>query len=54
MRESLPLGGHVRVMLDGGTPLVADVSQEAADALGLEPGSTIWAWIEATAIRVYR
>jgi molybdate transport system ATP-binding protein len=54
VRESVPLGGHVRVMLDGGTPLVADISQEAADALGLASGETLWAWIEATAIRVYR
>jgi len=51
--ELLPLPDRLRVVLDAGVVLVAEVTREAAAALGLAPGRSVWAAIKATAIRVY-
>lgn len=51
--EVLPLSDRMRVVLDCGVIVAADVTHEAAAALGIAPGRTIWASVKATAIRVY-
>jgi molybdate transport system ATP-binding protein len=51
--EVLPLPDRLRVVLDAGVVLAAEVTREAAASLGLAPGRTIWAAVKATAIRVY-
>ena len=51
--ELVPLPDRVRVVLDAGVVLAAEVTREAASALGLAPGRTVWAAVKATAIRVY-
>jgi molybdate transport system ATP-binding protein len=51
--ELLPLTDRIRVVLDVGVVLVAEVTREAAAALGLAPGRSVWASVKATAIRVY-
>jgi molybdate transport system ATP-binding protein len=51
--ELLPLADRVRVVLDVGVPLAADVTHEAERALGLAPGREVWASVKATAIEVY-
>jgi molybdate transport system ATP-binding protein len=51
--ELLPLPDRVRVVLDVGVTLVAEVTREAALALGLAAGRSVWASVKATAIRVY-
>jgi molybdate transport system ATP-binding protein len=53
VREILPLPDRLRVVLDVGVVLVAEVTRDAAAALGLAPGQSVWASIKATAIRVY-
>jgi molybdate transport system ATP-binding protein len=51
--ELLSLPDRVRVVLDVGVTLVAEVTREAALALGLAAGRSVWASVKATAIRVY-
>jgi molybdate transport system ATP-binding protein len=51
--ELLRLPDRLRVVIDAGLVLVAEVTREAASALGLVPGLTVRASIKATAIRVY-
>jgi molybdate transport system ATP-binding protein len=51
--EVLALSDRLRVVLDAGVLLVAEVTREAAASLGLAPGRELWAAIKATAIRVY-
>ena len=51
--EILPLPDRLRVLLDIGVVLVAEVTREAAAALGLAVGQPLWAAVKATAIRVY-
>ena len=51
--ELLPLPDRVRVVLDAGLVLVAEVTREAAAGLGLVAGGNVWASIKATAIRIY-
>jgi len=51
--EILPLPDRLRVVLDIGVVLVAEVTREAAAALGLDVGRSMWAAVKATAIRVY-
>jgi molybdate transport system ATP-binding protein len=46
------VGNRVRVGLDAGQPLVAEITQAAADDLGLHPGATVTASWKATATRV--
>jgi len=45
-------GGRVRVGLDAGVPLVAEVTPEAVAALGLAPGRAVLAVFKAAAARV--
>jgi molybdate transport system ATP-binding protein len=51
--EVLPLPDRLRVVLDAGFVLVAEVTREAGSSLGLTPGRHVWAAVKATAIRVY-
>ena len=51
--ELVPLPDRVRVVLDAGVVLAAEVTREAEAALGLARGRTVWAAVKATAIRVY-
>jgi molybdate transport system ATP-binding protein len=53
IREVLPLADRVRVTIDCGAPLAADVVREAATALVVAPGRELWASVKATAIEVY-
>jgi molybdate transport system ATP-binding protein len=46
------VGNRVRVGLDAGQPLVAEITQTAADELGLRVGATVTASWKATATRV--
>jgi molybdate transport system ATP-binding protein len=46
------VGNRVRVGLDAGQPLVAEITQAAADGLGLRVGSPVTASWKATATRV--
>ena len=43
----------MRVHLDAGTGLIADVTPASAAQLGLVPGADIWATVKATEISVY-
>ena len=52
--EIVPLPGRLRLHLDAGVPLMADVVQDAADALSLREGSAVVAAIKSTAIEIYR
>jgi molybdate transport system ATP-binding protein len=52
VRELLSLPDRVRVILDAGVPIAADVTREARAGLRLEPGSRLWAMVKATAVRV--
>ncbi len=45
-----PHGPAVRVHLDVGAGLFADVTPESAAALGLSPGAAVWASVKATEI----
>ena len=51
--EVLPLPDRLRVVLDTGVVVAAEITREAGAALGLAPGRTLWAAVKATAIRVY-
>ena len=53
VRELVPLPDRLRVVMDAGVLVVAEVTREAAAALELAPGREAWASIKATAIRVY-
>ena len=48
-----PVGGLLRVRLDGATPLVALVTRGAVEELGLAPGIEVTALVKATALRAY-
>ncbi len=51
---SPPLGERLRVALDSAPPLVAEITREAADALGLRPGLEVHAAFKATGVKVFR
>jgi molybdate transport system ATP-binding protein len=51
--EVQPLPDRLRVVLDVGVTLAADVTREAGASLALAPGLALWASVKATAIRVY-
>jgi molybdate transport system ATP-binding protein len=51
--ETTPVADRVRIVLDCGVILAADVVREAALALEAHPGRTLWASVKATAIHVY-
>jgi molybdate transport system ATP-binding protein len=46
-------GDTVRVALDGGIPVVAEVTPWAVAELGLRAGSEVWATVKATETDVY-
>lgn len=50
--SSVPLGPHFRVELDCGFPLVAFVTKQAVEDLGLEAGSSVGAMFKATAVHL--
>ena len=52
VRSITAVGNRVRVGLDAGQPLVAEITQAAADDLGLRIGATVTASWKATATRV--
>jgi molybdate transport system ATP-binding protein len=53
VQEIVPLPDRLRVYLDAGVPLVADVVRSAAAELGIEEGARVIAAIKSTAIEVY-
>ncbi len=48
-----PHGAAVRVHVDAATGLLADVTPASAAALGLTPGTAVWATVKATEVEVY-
>jgi molybdate transport system ATP-binding protein len=53
VRDISPLPERLRVVLDCGVLIAADVVREAASSLHIERGQTMWISIKATAIQVY-
>ncbi len=53
VHELVPMADRLRVVLDAGVTLSAEVTREAAGDLALERGRRVWASVKATAIRVY-
>ena len=53
VQETYPLPEKMRVVLDCGVTVAADVVREAASSLGLAHWQRIWISIKATAIQVY-
>jgi molybdate transport system ATP-binding protein len=53
VREVLPLPDRLRVSIDAGVAIVAELTREAGATLAVRPGRPVWASIKATAIRVY-
>jgi molybdate transport system ATP-binding protein len=53
VREVVPLADRLRVVVDAGALLGADITREAARQLQAAPGAAVWASVKATAIRVY-
>ncbi len=53
VRERRDMGGLVRLKLEGSVPLVALVTRDAADQLGLAPGSRVAARVKATALHAF-
>ena len=51
--EIVPAGDRLRVRLDAGVPMTAEITGAARAALAIEPGREVWAAVKATAIRVY-
>ncbi len=51
--EVIPLPDRLRIVLDVGLVLVAEITREAARSLGVVAGQTLWAAVKATTIRVY-
>lgn len=54
VREIVPLPDRLRIYLDAGFPLIADVVRTAAAELGLQEGAQVVAAVKSTAIEVYR
>jgi molybdate transport system ATP-binding protein len=48
-----PHGAAVRVHVDAAGGLLADVTPASAAALGLTPGTSVWATVKATEVEVY-
>jgi len=53
VRSVVPHGSAVRVHIDAGAALIADVTPASAAALGLVPGRAVWAAVKATEVVVY-
>jgi molybdate transport system ATP-binding protein len=54
VREVLPLPDRLRVYLDAGVPILADVTRAAAESLHLSEGAMVVAAVKSTTIEVYR
>jgi molybdopterin-binding protein len=54
VRSATPVGGLVRIRLDGPASLAALVTRESANRLGLRPGVTVLALLKTSALSVYR
>jgi molybdate transport system ATP-binding protein len=54
VRSTTPVGGLVRVRLDGPVSLAAMVTRDSADRLGLHPGARVLAMLKTAALNVYR
>jgi molybdate transport system ATP-binding protein len=52
--EIVPAADRLRVRLDVGVPLTAEITAQARSSLAIEPGRELWAAVKATGIRVYR
>jgi len=52
VRALAPEGPLVRVTIDAGVPLVALVTRESADTLGLVPGTSVYAHFKASAVHL--
>jgi molybdate transport system ATP-binding protein len=48
-----PHGSAVRVHVDAGAGLIADVTPASASQLGVVPGAEVWATVKATEVSVY-
>ena len=53
-RRELPRGERIRVALSTEPQLVAEVTRQALDALGVTEGSEVYAAFKATALEPYR
>jgi molybdate transport system ATP-binding protein len=53
VKEILPMPDRLRILLDVGVPLSAEVTRDAAAKLPIVPGQRLFATIKATAIQVY-
>jgi len=49
-----PHGERVRVVIGSNPTLVAEITRQAADGMGLAPGREVYATFKATAVTVYR
>ncbi|HSP56257.1 MAG TPA: ABC transporter ATP-binding protein [Dehalococcoidia bacterium] len=52
VRRITPAGPHASVAVDAGFPLVALITKQSLEDLGLEPGSTVVASFKATAVHL--
>jgi len=52
VRRILPAGPHARVELDAGFPIVALITKQSLEELGLAPGSPVVASFKATAVHL--
>lgn len=48
-----PVGGRIRVRIDGMPPVVAEITQNAAVSLGLADVDTVWVSVKAAEIEAY-
>jgi molybdate transport system ATP-binding protein len=53
VREIIPLTDRLRVIVDAGTPMAAEITRDAAQQLSVASGAVIWVSVKASAIRVY-
>ncbi|HET6625136.1 MAG TPA: ABC transporter ATP-binding protein [Nocardioidaceae bacterium] len=53
VRSVVPHGAAVRVHIDAGVALIADVTPGSAARLGLVPGRRVWAAVKATEVSIY-
>jgi len=54
VNEIVHLGDRVRVGLNSTLPIVAEITAESLEALGIREGSRVYASLKATAIKTYR
>jgi molybdate transport system ATP-binding protein len=52
VHEVVTAGGRARIRLDSRPPMAVDVTPASVVALNLAPGTTVWASVKATEIRV--